>query len=1051
MPTPPLPTLFLDPPAAYRGLPFWSWNGRLNRAELLRQVEVLKAMGMGGFFMHSRTGLATEYLGREWLDLINACADRAEGLGMEAWLYDEDRWPSGTAGGMVTENPAFRMRFLRMEEAASGRSAWPEDALAVFSGIRDGHTVREVRRLTGREETPAEPDRTVLWFRIVEMEQRSFYNGQTYVDTMNPEATERFLERTHARYAEACGDRLGRSIRGIFTDEPHRGALMDPFGGDGERSERQVPWTDALPRRYQEAFGVDLLDHLPELFLLRDGEPVSPIRWRFVEILMRLFLEGFMRPYARWCRDHRVLVTGHVLHEDSLAAQTAMCGSVMRCYEHMDVPGIDLLTEGNRAYWVAKQLQSAARQLGRRRLLSELYGCTGWQMPFRGHRDVGAWQTLFGVNVRCHHLSWYTMEGEAKRDFPASIFHQSAWWRAYRHVETAFARMGLLMDQGDRVRDLLVLNPVESVWARVHTGWSGFLSARDAGIQRLEERYAELFGWLQGAQIDFDYGDEGMLAERAIVEDDGTLRVGKASYRGVVVGGLDTIRSSTLALLERFAARGGAVVVVGPPPAYLDAAPSDAPSRLAAGAVATPWERTMAIAACERAVGRTVEVLDAASGGSVTSVYVQLRRDSEGRTYLMALNTDRENGTPSARLRVVARGPVARWDCLRGEIEGVEAQIDGAWIETPLQMAAGETMIIVYGGAVGAKPTEPPNPRAGQGAETGPGRIAIEGPFRYRLSEPNTCVLDMVQWRYPGGDWSTRMDVLRADRQVRGSLSLEARGGEMLQPWFVGKSGHAILSEVETLYQFDVRAAPTGRIALVIEPASVHSVAVNGTVLPLDDVDGTWVDICFVPVRIPPGLLREGPNDVTVTTRYHAGIGLEAIYVIGEFGVEVVGSRCAIGPLPQTLAVGDLTAQGLPFYGGAISLEIPLPEGRAASSIRTPSLSAACGFVLPRGAPLPRTADLAQDPAFVDGTAPDRMLAWEPYETGLPPAAQADGGFDLHLYLTRRNTFGPLHQRPMSAAAYGPGNWMTEGDAYSEGYVLWPMGLLAPPDVMVSR
>ena len=58
------------PEAAYRGKPFWSWNGELAEEELLRQVGYMKEMGFGGFFMHSRTGLITEYLGEEWFRFI---------------------------------------------------------------------------------------------------------------------------------------------------------------------------------------------------------------------------------------------------------------------------------------------------------------------------------------------------------------------------------------------------------------------------------------------------------------------------------------------------------------------------------------------------------------------------------------------------------------------------------------------------------------------------------------------------------------------------------------------------------------------------------------------------------------------------------------------------------------------------------------------------------------------------------------------------------------------------------------------------------------------
>ena len=38
------------------------------------------------------------------------------------------------------------------------------------------------------------------------------------------------------------------------------------------------------------------------------------------------------------------------------------------------------------------EASSAARQFGRHRVLSELYGCTGWDFTFEGMKWVGDWQ-----------------------------------------------------------------------------------------------------------------------------------------------------------------------------------------------------------------------------------------------------------------------------------------------------------------------------------------------------------------------------------------------------------------------------------------------------------------------------------------------------------------------------------------------------------------------------------------------------------------------------------------------------------------------------------
>jgi hypothetical protein len=105
--------VFRNPPAEYRGAPLWCWNTRLQEDRLLRQIDQLSEMGMGGFHIHSRIGLDTPYMGPEFMDLVKACVDRARDRKMLACLYDEDRWPSGAAGGLVGKgHPEFKAQHL---------------------------------------------------------------------------------------------------------------------------------------------------------------------------------------------------------------------------------------------------------------------------------------------------------------------------------------------------------------------------------------------------------------------------------------------------------------------------------------------------------------------------------------------------------------------------------------------------------------------------------------------------------------------------------------------------------------------------------------------------------------------------------------------------------------------------------------------------------------------------------------------------------------------------------------------------------------------------
>ena len=371
---------FKIPGPAWRGKPFWSWNGELKKEELIRQVHVLKEMGFGGFFMHSRAGLATEYLGDEWFELTNAVADEAEKVGMEAWLYDEDRWPSGSAGGMVTVDPQYRMKSIWITE--SDNPAPEADCIARFAVTLEGDKLVSYRPLTGE----LKAGERAACFDIRMEKCSSGYNGTTYIDTMSRAAVDRFIELTHEQYAIRCGDRLGRSIKGIFTDEPHRGNMMSNKKVENGVMTCSAPWTGDLPQEFAARKGYDVMARLPELFYARKGVELSEVARDYFDVTNDLFIERFAMPINEWCEKHNIILTGHVLHEDSLTNQAVPNGSLMRYYEHMGYPGMDLLGPNNECFWAASQLNSACRQVGKTRLLSEMYGGSGWDFDLKGTR-----------------------------------------------------------------------------------------------------------------------------------------------------------------------------------------------------------------------------------------------------------------------------------------------------------------------------------------------------------------------------------------------------------------------------------------------------------------------------------------------------------------------------------------------------------------------------------------------------------------------------------------------------------------------------------------
>ncbi|MBD3173788.1 MAG: hypothetical protein GF320_01300 [Armatimonadia bacterium] len=1012
---------FEAPGAEFRGKPFWSWNGKLEKDELIRQIHVCQEMGFGGFFMHSRTGLQTEYLSDEWFDLINACADEGEKLGLEAWLYDEDRWPSGSAGGMATEDPQYRMKYLRLTPCPADKFEWDDTLVAAFVCDLEGIDYTNLRRL-GPDVHPADiADRTVLCFTVEEMACSTFYNGNTYLDTMSREATEHFIQITHEQYKERCGDRLGRSIRGVFTDEPHRGMVMCGTNIPNEASEWLVPWTPKLPERFQEWFGYDILDKLPEIYLRPDGQRISPVKWQFMECLQRLFLENWAIPCDEWCRENDLILTGHVLHEDTLGAQAIPCGSMMRYYEYMEYPGVDVLTEGNRAFWVVKQCASVCRQLGRPWLLSELYGCTGWQMPLEAHKSVGDWQSLLGVSLRCPHLSWYTMEGEAKRDFPASIFHQSAWYPDYRHVEDYFSRMHVALTQGTPRCDVLVVSPVESAWAQIHVGWAQWLDSTDPHVKKLDEKYRDLFHWLSDAQIEFDYGDEDHIDRWAEVADqDGVphLQLGEMTYRAVVVSGMETMRSTTLAKLKEFISAGGQVIFAGDPPSHLDGTASDGPARLAQKAVRASFDRGAVVTAVKGAAPPTVEVVDRETGRPLTDVFVQVR-DGEAGTIALAVNVNRDKPTGDAALRIRANGSVEEWDLSSGQRCRVPMQTADGWVRVDLALPPSGEALFWIGEDVDET-------LAMKREHTETSTAPLNGPYPYELEEPNVLVLDRARYRLDGGEWSEELEILKLDRRVRDELDMPQRGGDMAQPWFMGKRKPEVRAGLSLELSFHIDLLPKEPCELVMERPDQFQVSVNGQPLDESADNGWWADPCFRRLALPPGCLVAGENKVVLETGFHDLVDLESLYLLGPFGVQIEGTRRTVVGLPDELRPEDLVAQGLPFYTGRVRYTMPqAPSGEGRAFLVAEEFEGALVRVLADG----------------DEASP---IMWQPYETEVTDLL-AKGGLTVEVVLTRRNVFGPLHQLPKRVGGYGPENFISEGQAFSEEYQLYPSGLLSAP------
>jgi hypothetical protein len=1035
-----------NPGSDYRGAPFWSWNGKLEPDELRWQIRAMRTMGLGGFFMHSRVGLATPYLSKEWMDCVAACVDEAQKQDMNAWLYDEDRWPSGAAGGLATKNPKFRARLLRLdiiERPADFK--WKPDIIAAFTAKVSGENASDVKRLKkGARPVKLLKGHVILSYRVKVDEPTSWHNGFTYLDTMNHDAVKEFIRVTHEAYYKRFGKEFGKRIPGIFTDEPN----AKTYGG-----RVNTPWTDKLPSVFRKRYGYDLLSRLPDIHFNVDGVEVNRTRVDMHDCTTFLFVDAFSRQISLWCGEHGFGHTGHALAEGTLQGQTNVVGAAMRFYEYMQAPGMDLLTQYQREYDTAKQVSSVAHQFGRRWRLTETYGCTGWDFNWEGHKALSDWQTALGINLRAQHLSWYTMLGEAKRDYPAGIFYQSPWWNLYSKVEDHYARINVLMSRGREVRDILVIHPIESMWA--------IYNHSHEEQQALQTNFWQLRDKLLAANLDFDYGDEDIMSRHGRVskdKDGATIKVAKAAYKVVVVPELVTIRSATLRLLTKFARAGGIVIFTDDAPGYVDAQPSREAADFATGCYRTFGSVSKLIKGAEMS-GRRVSITDA-TGAQIAPCLYGLREDKDA-FYLYVCNTghkqfgkreaddavrDRTAVFPDVRIDVFADGkgqPIEVCpDTGRMTVAGKITAI-GWTISTSLPKLGSRLFIL------------PKKKVSSTFISTAPKKLRDvskktlrQTKWDIQLSEDNVLVLDTPRYRIGDGKWQKAQEILKVDDAIRASLGVQKRGGRMTQPWAREKIEKPKCMTVTLEYSFIAAALPTGAMYMAIEKPETFKAFINGQPVNMDAESGWWVDKSLRRIPLEPSQIKLGINTVTLICDYsELHPGLEMVYLLGQFGARVSGTAITMTARPDCLKLGDWVKQGLAFYSGNVcyttKINTRVRKGRRLF-VQVPRFEGTAVRIL------------------VDGN-PAGIIAWEPHEIDITDFVTGDTAtLGIEVIGHRRNSHGPLHTLPRDIAWFGPGEYRAKpydkkvtysrrACYWTDDYVTVPVGLMDEPRLVIRR
>ena len=983
-------------------LVFYSFNGSMENGELKRQLRELAAQGVTGFFVHARAGLEIPYMQQEWLDRFQLCVDMAQELGLAVYIYDENGWPSGFCGGEIPAlGETFQYKYLAFSRGVPAGDGSCRVIAAYACGEDGCHRI------------PVE--------HITESSLVAYYGvDENYVDLLYRDTVKEFIERTHEVYKKRFGQYFGHVIKGVFTDEPQMRC-------------DHITWSFSAPDFYREAYGSDLLDELWKLDTAYFDEAFSD---RYMRMLNTLFRQNFSQQLGDWCAENHLVFTGHYGAEDGLKSQILSNGGVMPHYLYEQIPGIDHLGCRLASPVLMKQVSSAAEMQGKPLKLSEVFGCAGWDVRFNDLAWIWGWHAAFGINLPCLHLSAFSIKGRRKRDYPAFYSYQEPWWEDFHHFAGWMSRVNAFISRGKRRPQVLVLSDVDG-----SRGCALPVHGEGIPINAASNQFRYLLKNLMDNQVDFDIGDETVLAHVGARVENGCVLAGEFEYTYIIVPDMPSISTAMYRLLKEVLAQDGRVLFVNRRPERLDFGSQQELFTCLEGTVVRNrrdlWDKAF------KAMGyrRTAQLTGRLDRAFPENVTLRCAFDGEGQNVLLF-----HAGTSGDYTDMVFAVPYAAQFVLVQPADGSEQPIEsffnGRVTSAWLDIAATETKLIRVRAAAREISASLP-------VETQAVRLPI-AEAQVELLAPNVLTIDKASYSINDAPYSSVKPVIHLlDEIYSGSTD----GGTM---------------SLRMRYTFRYEGGDRNSMQLAFEDDSAAAVAINGIPVRLERT-GWYIDRCIGCYAIG-GLVREGENTVEITYTaegrevdfdmdgvfesvkniFFYAVEPESIYILGDFdvchdGVQV-NNMLWYGLEPDRFVLreagrrvyADITAQNSWFYRGNVRYTFRLARQEEGKRV----------FL---EAPAP---DCALAKVFINGQETGVMMT-RPYRLEITGRLTGEENWvEVIACGHNRNVLGPHHHRKGVVKFTGVNTFegvhgyedfvspeITEDSTWMEDYAVIPFGI----------
>lgn len=595
--------LFVDAPMRYRPMVRWWWNGdRVTGSELLRELDVLKAAGVGGVeinpikFPDDAAPMDTkplQWLSDAWVDVLEVALRGARERGMICDMIVGSGWPFG--GEFLTRDEQSQMVALGTRDVTGPirLELIRDDLLADVSPALVSPQQGEIKELFALVLAPYElgdikqavnlnahladehlvldiPEgKHVLYYLVKLTGYMAVINGAPgangpVLNHLDKAAVDSYLNRLSSRLIAKIGD-LQPYVRAFFTDS------IELEGAN---------WCQDMAVVFQERHAYDLLPWLP-FVLFKVGEMgnavaghygaqfspafqecVEAVRYDFQTLRRELFNERFVSTFATWCSRLGVKsrMQAYGTECDVMTASTMVdipeCETWIRSERIQPFDAADYRVGRN--YTMINKFVSSAAHLSGKQLIS-CEEMTNTDDPFgvslNRIKAAGDQSVLSGVTQSVLHGFNYS---PPEISFPGWVrygtyFSEHNTWWPYFHLWAEYrARISSVLQHGVMQADVAILPPMADIASRF-----GF--QRDPFPQIAYPTYLfELWEAIHQNGNGCDYVTEDVIL-RAEVQK-GTMRCEQRSYKTLILPEVDRIDSRTASKLVRFVASGGTLL-----------------------------------------------------------------------------------------------------------------------------------------------------------------------------------------------------------------------------------------------------------------------------------------------------------------------------------------------------------------------------------------------------------------------------------------------------------------------------------------------------------